>query len=466
MKIEKFRSSGLLVLATAFLMLIPIHNLQGQQFRTTTQTRYAIDQLETNMDRFSNTVDSALDKSRLNNTDLEDQVNALVDELEYATDQLKDRAHDDIVNQLDVNEVLRKGMYLDMFMKRNSLSPAAQRDWRQVRNDLDGLARVYRVTWTWVPNSMVNSPLSKSWTRQVVQRLEDTSDQFRSSFDSGLDQSRFDGSSYEDFMNKVVAKFEDSIDKLKDDANSSRALNQDDLRITLNNANAIDDFLRRNTFPVRTRRDWARVRANLDDLAFLNRVAWTWRVTRDTSTAMARTNNTMQGQGERVGLSSRMSSPETNMVAREVRHELLSDLPYYTVFDWIEFEVLPDHTVILRGEVTSPPDTKSRAAQLTEDVSGVNRVVNEIRILPVSPNDDRLRRALYNEIYGFNSPLFRYGIGSRQAIHLIVDRGRATLKGEVETQADKDLAYARARGVSGLFSVTNDLKVKGEGMFR
>lgn len=82
------------------------------------------------------------------------------------------------------------------------------------------------------------------------------------------------------------------------------------------------------------------------------------------------------------------------------------------------------------------------------------------------PNDARLRRELYNVIYGFNSPLFRYGIGSRQAIHIIVDGGRATLKGVVDSEADKDHAYIRARGVSGLFAVNNELMVRGESMAR
>jgi osmotically-inducible protein OsmY len=161
-----------------------------------------------------------------------------------------------------------------------------------------------------------------------------------------------------------------------------------------------------------------------------------------------------------------MTNRPLNAIAREVRHELLSELPYYTVFDWIEFEVLPDNTVLLRGEVTTPPDTKLRAEAVVRDVQGVSRVVNEIRVLPVSPNDQRLRRELYNAIYGFNSPLFRYGIGSRQAIHIIVDGGRATLKGVVDTQADKEQVYVRARGVPGLFAVTNELMVRGETMVR
>lgn len=459
-----FRSSGLLVIAAALLVgLAYADTVRGQQFRTTAQMQNALERLETNTDRFSRSIDTALDRSRFNNTDLEDQANALVDELEFATDRLKDRVDDHIVNNFDVNEVLRRGMYLDMFMLRHNFSRAAERDWLLVRTDLDRLARLFAVTWTWVPGSIQNSALNKSWTKQVIQRLEETTDQFRGSFDAGLDRSRIDGSSYEDFMNNVMAQFERSVDKLEEDANNSKQLDSTDITSALSNAAAIEGFLRRYTLPDRTRRDWARVKANLDDLAFINRVAWDWSRRSNAAPVVARSVPTPLGQ--RVGLSTMTSRP-LNAVAREVRHELLSELPYYTVFDWIEFEVLPDNTVVLRGEVTTPPDTKSRAEAVVRDVEGVSRVVNEIRVLPVSPNDARLRRELYNAIYGFNSPLFRYGIGSRQAIHIIVDGGRATLKGVVDTQADKDQAYIRARGVPGLFAVTNELMVKGESMVR
>jgi osmotically-inducible protein OsmY len=455
------RSPGWLVLmVTLVIILAGTSTVFGQVFRTTVQMETTLKRLETNTDRFSRSIDTALDRSRFNNTDVEDQANALVDELEFATDRLKDRADDNIVNTFDVNEVLRRGMYLDMFMQRHDFSSAAERDWRMVRSDLDRLARLYGVTWTWVPQTIQTSALNKAWARQIIQRLEGTTDQFRGSFDSGLDRSRIDGSTYEDFMNNVVAQLEHSVDKLEDDANSSRQLNPNDIRLALNNAAAIDDFLKRYTLPERTRRDWARVKANLDDLAFVNQVAWNWSMRSNIAT-VAR--NVPQAQGERVGL---MTNRPLNAIAREVRHELLSELPYYTVFDWIEFEVLPDNTVVLRGEVTTPPDTKSRAEAVVKDVQGVSRVMNEIRVLPVSPNDVRVRRELYNAIYGFNSPLFRYSIGSRQAIHIIVDGGRATLKGVVDTQADKEQAYLRARGVPGLFTVTNELMVRGETMVR
>ena len=147
-------------------------------------------------------------------------------------------------------------------------------------------------------------------------------------------------------------------------------------------------------------------------------------------------------------------------IVREVRHELVT-LPYYGVFDWLEYEVRPDNTVILRGQVVRP-STKSDAENRVEDIDGVSRVINQIETLPLSPNDDRLRRALYRAIYGFNSPLFRYAHQAVPSIHLIVNRGRATLKGVVATRGDANLAYIRARSVPGLFEVRNELQVERE----
>lgn len=145
-------------------------------------------------------------------------------------------------------------------------------------------------------------------------------------------------------------------------------------------------------------------------------------------------------------------------LARQVRNELQT-LPYYSVFDWLEFEVQPGGVVVLRGQVTTPPDTKSTAEAYVKDVEGVTRVINNIEVLPVSANDQRLREALYRSVY--SGPLFRYQVGSLQSIHIIVENGRATLKGFVDSEGDKTLAYTQARTVSGVFEVNNQLVVRG-----
>jgi hyperosmotically inducible protein len=147
-------------------------------------------------------------------------------------------------------------------------------------------------------------------------------------------------------------------------------------------------------------------------------------------------------------------------VIRQVRRELAT-LPYYGVFDWLEFEVQPDNTVVLRGQVVRPT-TKSDAEARVKEIDGVSKVINKIEVLPLSPQDDRLRRALYRKLYGQDSPLFRYAIQAIPSIHIIVDRGRATLKGVVANKGDARLAYIRARSVPGLFDVKSDLQIESE----
>jgi hyperosmotically inducible protein len=96
-------------------------------------------------------------------------------------------------------------------------------------------------------------------------------------------------------------------------------------------------------------------------------------------------------------------------------------------------------------------------------IPGVTRVSNEIEVLPPSPEDDRLRLELYRAIYNWDSPLLRYGTQAIPSIHIIVKNGRAILKGIVDSKADADLAYIKARAVPGLFDVKNELQVEGAG---
>jgi hyperosmotically inducible protein len=142
----------------------------------------------------------------------------------------------------------------------------------------------------------------------------------------------------------------------------------------------------------------------------------------------------------------------------EVRHQLVT-LPYYSVFDWLQAEVKPDGSVTLMGEVTRP-STKDDAGARIKKLEGATSVANNIEVLPLSPMDNDLRVALYRAIYRFDSPLFRYATQSVPPIHIVVKNGRAVLKGIVLNQADSQLAYMAASGVSGVFEVKNELQTE------
>jgi hyperosmotically inducible protein len=133
-------------------------------------------------------------------------------------------------------------------------------------------------------------------------------------------------------------------------------------------------------------------------------------------------------------------------------------LPYYGVFDNLAYRV-DGYNVTLMGQVTRPT-LKSSAENVVKDIEGVQKVVNNIEVLPVSPNDDRLRLALYRSIYG-HTALNRYALNAVPPIHIIVKNGNVTLEGVVANEMDRNIANVQANGVSGVFSVTNNLRVEG-----
>jgi hyperosmotically inducible protein len=151
-----------------------------------------------------------------------------------------------------------------------------------------------------------------------------------------------------------------------------------------------------------------------------------------------------------------VSDRSQSRIAKETRHEILM-LPYFDVFDNIAFKV-DGYTVTLMGQVTQPT-VKRDAEKAVKDIEGVERVDNQIEVLPVSPNDDLLRVALYRSIYGFDS-LQRYAMPVVKPIRIIVKNGNVNLEGVVSTEADKNVVGLRANGVSGVFKVTNNLQVE------
>jgi len=157
-----------------------------------------------------------------------------------------------------------------------------------------------------------------------------------------------------------------------------------------------------------------------------------------------------------VGLSTAQNNRGQERLVKEVRHELVM-LPYYNVFDNLSYKV-EGSTVTLMGQVTRPT-LKSDAARVVKGIEGVEKVVNNIEVLPVSPNDERIRIAVYRAIYG-QTALQRYSLQAVPPIHIIVNNGNLTLEGVVASEADKNIANVQANGVAGVFSVKNNLRIE------
>ena len=146
----------------------------------------------------------------------------------------------------------------------------------------------------------------------------------------------------------------------------------------------------------------------------------------------------------------------TEWLQNKVRHELVM-LPYYSVFDNITYKVDGDR-VELAGQVYRPT-LKSAAASVVQHIEGVSSVTNNIEVLPLSPNDDRIRIGVYRAIYGSRA-LSRYALQPVPSIHIIVKNGQVTLEGVAANEMDKNIATIRANSVPGVFSIAQNIVVE------
>ncbi len=141
-------------------------------------------------------------------------------------------------------------------------------------------------------------------------------------------------------------------------------------------------------------------------------------------------------------------------------HHALAMIPQYTVFDNLAYRI-DGNTVTLYGQVRNAV-IKDVAASSVKRLEGVERVDNQIEVLPASLNDDRIRRQVARAVFG-DARLSSYAIEPVPPIHIIVKNGRVDLVGVVRTQADKNSAFIRANGVPGVFQVNNNLQVEQAG---
>jgi osmotically-inducible protein OsmY len=179
-----------------------------------------------------------------------------------------------------------------------------------------------------------------------------------------------------------------------------------------------------------------------------------------------------------------MSREDFVRVVGDVQKKLRG-LSTQSVFDWLTFSI-QGKTLILKG-YASRPVLKDDAGRAVKGIEGIDKVENQIEVLPYSPNDDRIRAAVYNRIYtqpslrkynanqgslgraigpGAGIALAAGGVTNSpplgfHAIHIIVSNGHVTLYGVVNNKSDSDIAGIQANQAPGAFSVVNDLLVQG-----
>lgn len=155
-----------------------------------------------------------------------------------------------------------------------------------------------------------------------------------------------------------------------------------------------------------------------------------------------------------VGIFGTVALAQSASIDNQVYHKIRG-LTYYNTFDYITWQV-NGSTVTLSGK-TITLGTRSEAARAVKDIPGVRQVINNIEELPASSVDDRIRREALREFTDRGPG--QYFAWRNPDVHIIVENGRITLEGFVVRKSDSDLLNILANGISGVFQVTNNLKV-------
>jgi len=262
----------------------------GQPYRLNDkEVERILTRIENQTKTFRKSLDRSLDRSRLNGTNREDDINGFIKAFEDQTKRLRDRFKDHKSVAADVQSVLDRAADIDRFMVRQRLSGRAEEDWSALRGNLDELAQAYNVSWRWGgPVSLSEGPnsypvgggalpyrLTDREMEQILDRIERQSERFQSSLDSALDRSRLNGTNREDDINEFIRQFNDEVKRLHDRFSDHKSVAAD-VQSVLDRAARIDNFMYRNRVARGAQDEWARLRANLDELSRAYSVDWRW----------------------------------------------------------------------------------------------------------------------------------------------------------------------------------------------
>ena len=258
--------------------------VSGQPYRISDhEVARLLDRIKSKTSTFRDSLKKALNQSRIDRTQREDDINAYVKAFEEETRRLDDNFDHHKSTTADVESVLNRAARIDAFMIRQPLDARVQADWATLRGDLELLANAYTISWHWSDESrsppLADLPyrVSDKQLEEIIHRIESQSDEFRKSLDRALDKSRLDGTRQEDDINAFVKEFYKETKRLHDHFDSHKST-ASDVQTVLNRAAQIEQFMRRNRLrnDQDARREWATLRGYLDELARVYSVDWRW----------------------------------------------------------------------------------------------------------------------------------------------------------------------------------------------
>ena len=279
----------LILLAFGFATLLVLVSsgkaqVAGQPYRITDrEVARLLDRIRSKTNTFRDSLKKALNNSRLDRTQREENVNDYVKAFEEETKRLDDHFDHHKSTVADVDSVMQRASRINTFMILRPLDARVQGDWATLRADLELLANAYNISWQWggefrtPPFVELPYRVSDKQVEELIHRIESQSDVFRKSLDSALDQSRLDGTQREDDINAFVKEFYKETKRLHEHFDSHKST-AGDVQTVLNRGAQIDQFMRRNRLKRdrEAQREWLELRAHLDELARLYNVNWRW----------------------------------------------------------------------------------------------------------------------------------------------------------------------------------------------
>ena len=241
------------------------------------QLRDLVNRIATHRDAFHASFERAIDRSRISGSPARDQIDRSVRDFEQAIDLLRDRVNDRQSDTADAERVLSRASFVDNFMMRNQLDTPVQSDWQALRRDMNDLARVYGITWSWSAVSQ-NMPygVDDKQVKQLLKQIGTKTARFDKSLVRAFDRSRIDDRRGKDEFLQSVKDFRQTTDRLRDRVNSRQSTLRD-FEEVLRRGVSIDSFMQRYQLSVQAEQNWLLLRGDLDGLARAYNVAWNWR---------------------------------------------------------------------------------------------------------------------------------------------------------------------------------------------
>jgi len=238
------------------------------------QLNEGLNRIDARTGTFRLSFDRAIERSRLRGSRAADEIDRSVDDLKQATARLRDRVNDR-QSDASVNDLLQPATIIDTFMTANQLEPSVQRDWQDLRRELDDLARMYGVTWNRTSVQTTPPVADDPMVKELLTRTTQDALQLRRSVGPALARTKGKTPREEDDINRFLTELTEAATRLSDQFDRRQVLTSS-IGDLLQGSVRIDQFMQRYPLTAGAQNDWRIVRRDLDDLARVSRVEWDW----------------------------------------------------------------------------------------------------------------------------------------------------------------------------------------------